>query len=655
MAFSEPRNLLARWLVGSTQDLSAETRQVLLAHLFTRTSAIVFASICETAVCVCAVWLHPKLLYASWLVAVLCLLAVRLGLIRVNCARSDRHQPTPTSLFVFASVLWSVLLGYGVLLCNISGDQSLFLLGNVCAVGVVGGLAGRNAGTPRLVMVQVTMIFGLLAVGAVLSPSAGKVILLFQAPFCAAGFFGVAIRSNKDTVALLSARETSNRLARHDTLTGLPNRARINELLSERTQAGNIRNDSRSHAAARESFAVLLIDLDGFKAINDSLGHAAGDKVLQESARRLGAVLGQDDIAGRLGGDEFVVIASEALLGDEAELLADRIVKVLARPFALNDGLVHIGASVGVSRFPEHGENGPQLLINADRALYAVKRNGKSAFALFNTAAHGSDDNLSLLRSDLEGALETFAGLSVEYQPIVDLASGMVSSREALVRWKHPTRGLLSPAVFIPIAERSGLVRVLGAWVLQRSCEEAAAWADAVVVAVNVSPVQLREPSFAADVERVLSMSGLPPSRLNIEVTETVLMSDDGPTRLNIEELRAMGIGLALDDFGTGFSTMSNLCRFSFDKLKIDSSFVLGAVHRREAAAVVRGIVALARELGIPTTAEGIETPEQLEFVKACGCSSAQGYLLGRPVGGNTIPLAPGPVLAPIQGAALGR
>lgn len=628
---------MARWLVASSQDLSIENRQILLANLFTRTSSIIFASICEIAVCVCAVWLHPNALYAGWLSAVIVLLAIRLLLIRTCCVRSARHQPTLTSHFVFASVMWSALLGFGVLLCNISGDATLFLLGNVCAVGVVGGLAGRNAGTPRLVMAQVTIIFGLLAVGALLSPSSGKIVLLFQAPFCAAGFFGVAIRSNKDTIALLLARETSNRLARHDTLTGLPNRARINELLSELTRAGNTLNDPRNHEAARQSFALLLIDLDGFKAINDSLGHAAGDKVLQESARRLGAVLGDNDVAGRLAGDEFVVIASEASMGDEAELLADRIVKVLARPFVLNDAQVHIGASVGVSRFPEHGENGAQLLINADRALYAVKRNGKSAFALFDVAAHASDDNLSLLRSDLEGALETFASLRVEFQPIFDLASGLVSGREALVRWTHPARGPLSPAIFIPIAERSGLILALGAWVLRRSCEEAAGWTNPVVVAVNVSPVQLREASFAAHVESVLLETGLPPSRLNIEVTETVLMSDDGTTRQNIESLRALGIGLALDDFGTGFSTMSNLCRFSFDKLKIDSSFVLGAVHRREAAAVVRGIVALARELGIPTTAEGIETPEQLAFVRACGCSSAQGFLLGRPEAGHCI------------------
>ncbi len=630
MAFSEPRSPFFKWLAGSAQELSAENRQILLSNLFTRTASIALASICEISVCLTAYYLYPGIGYLAWTLAVIALLIVRLSLIAICCQRSARNEPTPTSLFLLASILWSALLGLGCLLCNISGDQTLFLLGNVCAVGVVGGLAGRNAGVPRLVLIQISIIFVLLGIGAALSPGSGKIVLLFQAPFCAAGFFTVAIRTNRDTVALLLAQETSNRLARHDSLTGLPNRARISELLLNRTDA--------EPALRHGSFAVLLIDLDGFKAINDSLGHAAGDLVLQESAKRLREVLREGDIVGRLAGDEFVAISDEASMSEEVRLLADQIVKTLARPFVLNEVLVRIGASVGISQYPEHGATGPQLLICADRALYAVKRSGKSAFAVFDAKAHASDDSLSLLRSDLEGSLQAFGrGLRMEYQPIVDLASGMISGREALVRWTHPTRGELSPATFVPIAERTGLILALGEWVLRRSCEEAAQWREPVVVAVNVSPVQLREESFAQTVASVLRDCHLPPSRLNIEVTETVLMSDDGPTRRNVEKLRAMGIGLALDDFGTGFSTLSNLCRFSFDTLKIDSSFVRESIHRRESAAVVRGIVALARELGIPTTAEGVETPEQLAFVRACGCTSAQGFLLGRPERGERV------------------
>ncbi|AMM16677.1 diguanylate cyclase [Burkholderia sp. PAMC 28687] len=630
MAFSEPQSPFFKWLVGSAQDLSADNRQVLLSNLFTRTTSIVMASICELSVCLTALYLYPGAGYLAWTLAVLVVLAARLLLIAVCCRRSERNEPTPTSLFLVASIVWSAVLGLGALLCNISGNQTLFLLGNVCAVGVVGGLAGRNAGTPRLVMIQISFIFALLGLGAAMSPGSGKIVLLFQAPFCAAGFFTVALRSNKDTVAMLRAQETSNRLARHDSLTGLPNRARISELLLNRTDA--------EPALRPGSFAVLLIDLDGFKAINDSLGHAAGDLVLQESARRLRAVLRQGDIVGRLAGDEFVAISNDASLSEEVRLLADQIVKTLARPFVLNDALVRIGASVGISQYPEHGDTGPQLLICADRALYAVKRSGKSAFAVFDAQAHASDDSLSLLRSDLEGALQAFgSGLRMEYQAIVNLASGVTTGREALVRWTHPTRGELPPTTFVPIAERTGLILPLGEWVLRRSCEEAAGWREPVVVAVNVSPVQLREETFADLVASVLREYDMAPSRLNIEVTETVLMSDDGPTRRNVERLRAMGIGLALDDFGTGFSTLSNLCRFSFDTLKIDSSFVRESVHRRESAAVVRGIVALARELGIPTTAEGIETDEQLAFVRGCGCTSAQGFFLGRPERGERI------------------
>ncbi|MFM0179581.1 EAL domain-containing protein [Paraburkholderia aspalathi] len=630
MAFSEPRSPFFKWVVSSAQNLSADNRQILLANLFTRTASIVFASICEISVCATAYYLYPRALYAWWGGAVVALLITRLALIWLCCERSARNLPTPTSAFLFASLLWAVLFGYGTFLCNTSGNQTLFLLGNVCAVGVIGGLAGRNAGTPRLVLLQISFILGLLGCGAALSPGSGKLVLLFQAPFCAAGFFTVALRSNRDTVALLLARESSHRLAHQDSLTGLPNRARITELLLERTAAGSLRQNHR--------FAVLLIDLDGFKAINDSLGHAAGDQILQEAAIRLREVLPTGDLVGRLAGDEFVAITDGTALTRDVHLLADRIVKTLARPFTLSEALVHIGASVGVSLYPEHAKTGPQLLICADRALYAVKRSGKSAFSIFDAVRHASDESLSLLRSDLEGAMQSYSDLRMEYQPIVDLADDTISGREALLRWTHPTRGELSPSSFIPTAERTGLILALGEWALLQSCTEAVTWRDAVSVAVNVSPVQLREESFASTVAAILSKTGLPPARLNIEVTETVLLSDDIVTRRNVEKLRALGIGLALDDFGTGFSTMSTLVRFSFDKLKIDSSFVKESVHRRESAAVVRGIVALAREIGMPTTAEGIETQEQLNFVRVCGCTHAQGFLLGKPVRSEEIP-----------------
>lgn len=623
MAFSEPKSAFFRWLVSSDANLSFENRQTLLANLFTRTPEIVFAAICEISVVVTAYYFHRRSLYAAWCAAVVALLAMRLAVIYVCRRRSARKAPTPTALFLFASVLWGLLFGFGTFLCNTSGDSTLFLLGNVCAVGVIGGLAGRNAGTPRLVLVQISAILGLLGWGAALSPGSGKLVLLFQAPFCAAGFFIVALRSNRDTVALLAARERSHRLAHRDSLTGLPNRARISELLLERTSVASSR--------CAHAFAVLLIDLDGFKAINDSLGHAAGDEILQGAAARLCEIAPEGELVGRLAGDEFVVVSDGTPLSADAIALAERIVKTLSQPFVLNDATVHVGASVGIALYPDHGDTGAQLLICADRALYAVKRSGKSASAIFNASTHASNEDLSLIRSDLEGALRDFSGLRMEYQPVVEIATGLVTGREALLRWTHPGRGELLPAAFIPIAERTGLIVPLGEWALRQSCIEALSWPDAAAVAVNVSPVQLTEASFASTVASILRTTGLPPHRLNIEVTETVFLSDDVHTRRNLAKLRAQGVGLVLDDFGTGFSTMSTLVRFSFDKLKIDGSFVKTAVHQSKSAAVVRGIVALARELGMPTTAEGVETNEQLEFVRSCGCTHAQGFLLGRP------------------------
>ncbi|MEM5457368.1 EAL domain-containing protein [Paraburkholderia phytofirmans] len=629
MSFSEPRSAFFRWVISSSPDLSLDNRQVLLANLFTRTREIVFAAICEVSVVATAYYRHPTRLYACWAGAVVALLAVRLILIYLCRRRRASGQPTLTSSFLLASILWSTLFGVGAFLCNISGDPTLFLLGNVCAVGVIGGLAGRNAGTPRLAMIQISFILGFLGLGAALSPGSGKLVLLFQAPFCAAGFVSVALRSNRETISLLKAREHSQYLAHHDSLTGMPNRARVNQLLLDRTEANS--------SPPPQAFALLLIDLDGFKAINDSLGHAAGDGILQEAAGRLREMFADEELVGRLAGDEFVVICDGVFSKNIASSMAERIVHRLSRPFVSPEATVHIGASVGISLYPEHASTGPDLLICADRALYAVKRGGKRAFAVFDPCEHAFDESLSLLRSDLEGALQSFSGLRVEYQPIVAIKDGTVSGREALLRWRHPVRGELSPAAFIPIAERTGLIVALGEWVLRQSCVDALRWRDAATVSVNVSSVQLREDSFAQTVFAILRATNFPAHRLNIEVTESVFLADDVTTRHNLAALRHMGIGLVLDDFGTGFSTMSTLIRFSFDRLKIDGSFVKEALHTKKCAAVVRGIVALTREIGMPTTAEGVETKEQFEFVRACGCTNAQGFLLGRPARAQSI------------------
>ncbi|RDU96683.1 putative bifunctional diguanylate cyclase/phosphodiesterase [Trinickia dinghuensis] len=629
MAFSEPGSALFKWVASSVPGLSATNRQALLANLFTRTPEILFAAICEVSVAATACYRHRTPLYGYWIAAILALLATRLTLICACRRRAASDQPTFTSAYLFASILWSALFGFGAFLCNTSGDPTLFLLGNVCAVGVIGGLAGRNAGTPRLAMVQISLILGLLGLGAALSPGEGKIILLFQAPFCAAGFFSVALRSNRDTVSLLKAREHSHHLAVHDSLTGLPNRARINELLLERTEASETRKTS--------SFALLLIDLDGFKAINDSLGHAAGDRILQEAAGRLSEMFAHNDLVGRLAGDEFVAICDGVFSENIANSMAARIVKQLSQPFVLPEGTVHIGASVGISLYPDHANTGPELLICADRALYAVKRGGKRAFAVFDANEHAFDESLSLLRSDLEGALQSFSGLRMEYQSIIALHDGSISGREALLRWKHPVRGELSPAAFIPIAERTGLIVALGEWVLRQSCADAMTWRDAATLSVNVSPVQLQEDSFASTVAAILQQTNFPVQRLYIEVTETVFLADDVRTRRNLTKLRDMGIGLVLDDFGAGFSTMSTLVRFSFDRIKIDGSFVKEALHSEKAAAAVRAIVSVARDMGMPTTAEAVETHQQLEFVRACGCTYVQGFLLGLPARAESI------------------
>jgi len=300
---------------------------------------------------------------------------------------------------------------------------------------------------------------------------------------------------------------------------------------------------------------------------------------------------------------------------------------------------VRIDASFGVAHYPTDGTDADAVLTAADKALYAVKRSGKGDVAVYDRNRHAGEADLLNLRSDLEAALVGDAEeLWLEYQPMVSADNGRVTGREALVRWRHPVRGAVGPVDFIPMAEASGLIIRLGEVVLRRACLDATGWAESVSVAVNVSPVQLRNANLAAAVVSALASSGLPADRLEVEVTETALLSDDAVTRENMLRLRELGVKLVLDDFGTGYSSLSNLCRFRFDRIKVDGSFVREALQRKESAAVVRATVALARELGVPTTAECIETLEQLDFIRVCGCTDVQGYLLGKPAPNTSIP-----------------
>ncbi len=417
----------------------------------------------------------------------------------------------------------------------------------------------------------------------------------------------------------VAAEQRIRQLAHFDTLTGLANRASFSERLEARL------------ACPENSLSLLFIDLDGFKLVNDTLGHPAGDGLLRMVAERLRGVCRETGITiGRLGGDEFAVLCPCI---DEGAIkrLATGIIDALSMPYTLDSGQqVQVGVSIGIAIAPLHGGNADVLCAHADIALYAAKAGGKGMFWIFSPDLELGMQHAMRLEAGLKKSLQTGEGLFVFYQPIVDAVTQKVSTREALLRWHHPDTGWVSPAEFIPIAERSGLIFDLGARVLQTACRDAAGWADGARVAVNISPVQLGKGTLLQTVLNALTLSGLSPDRLEVEVTETAIVKDRSSVG-DLRQLRAIGVHVALDDFGTGYSTFSALRAFPFDKIKIDGSFVRAAVEHPDAAAIVRAICDLGKRLNVVTVAEGVETRAHLDRVLEEGCMEIQGYLFGRP------------------------
>ena len=429
----------------------------------------------------------------------------------------------------------------------------------------------------------------------------------------------VAVRDQRER---LSTEARMRALAFTDALTGLPNRARLGDLLDHRV------------AAMREGgagFVVQLINLDRFKLVNETLGPGSGDALLRIVAARLQAATGEEDVVARLGGDEFVVLQTATGEAADPQRLAERIVEMMARPFLLDGQPVNIGASVGLALAPMNGNAPDVLLRNADLAMRQAKAEGKATFRLFDPALAERVEARRILEADMRAALEV-GSFELHYQPLVDPASSLVTGAEALVRWNHPKRGLVSPADFIPLAEETGLIAQLGEWVLRTACRDAMGWPGALKVAVNLSPIQFRDDRLPDLVRAVLAKTGLSADRLELEITEGVLLHDEHRTLAMLSKLRMAGVGIAMDDFGTGYASLSYLRRFPFSKIKIDRSFVSQLPADTESAAIVRAILTMAACLGMTTTVEGVETPAQYAFVAAERCGQIQGYYVSRPL-----------------------
>jgi diguanylate cyclase (GGDEF)-like protein len=431
------------------------------------------------------------------------------------------------------------------------------------------------------------------------------------------------LRVRRGAMELQASEAQAQHLAFHDTLTGLPNRALFDDRL-ERALAEVRRNPE-------SQIALLYLDLDRFKHVNDTMGHPAGDELIREMARRLTQAVRESDTVSRIGGDEFAIIQTKISSVHDAEVLCRRIIESMTAAFDLLQSQVFVGVSIGVAMAPANALDRIELTRKADIALYHAKAAGRGRHVMFADSMDASLRQRRLIERDLRAALRSGEQLKVFYQPLYAAKTGEVTGVEALVRWEHPRDGFRSPAIFIPIAEESGVIEPLGDWILTEACTAAAHW-PIKKVAVNVSAVQLRSPRFAMRVLDTLKRTGLKPERLELELTETALMESAEQCAPNIRTLRAAGVGIALDDFGTGYSSLSHLREFEVDRVKIDRSFVNGIDRTGDGTAIIQAIVDLAQATGLKITAEGVETEEQSAFLAKIGCNELQGFLLSRPM-----------------------
>jgi diguanylate cyclase (GGDEF)-like protein len=524
---------------------------------------------------------------------------------------------------------WSALyaLTLGLTCCQLtalSREADTFALGLATCTGFTLAFVTRSAGRPRTLLLQIAGIASPQIYALVELPMPHGLIYAALVGGLAIAAMVMGRHGYQRIVALFEADEANRRMARQDMLTGLLNRFAINQA-SEQALA-------EVESRPGESVAVIIVDLDRFKEINDTLGHAVGDGVIVETAQRLSALAGPDWRVARMGGDEFMIVAQgRGFRGEDVEAIGKKIVASLSHPFEIERLAVSGSASVGVAVYPEHGREMAELMKFADFALYEAKREGRGRCRLFDATMRRRLAEERLLETELEQAIREDQ-LEVWYQPIQNIDTGAVRGYEALVRWRHPTRGLVPPAVFVPIAERNDSILALGQIVLEKACKTASNWDRRISIAVNLSPSQFRRPELLVEgVKCALARAGLEPERLYLEITESLLMEDTPQTRAAINELAELGVKFSLDDFGVGFSSLAYIQSYPFSKIKIDRKFVENIDRDRVSSAIVASVCALAERIDMEVIAEGVETPVQSRALRELGVEFAQGYLYGRP------------------------
>ncbi len=616
----------------SDRTVADEVRRSLVETLFVSSTSLGTGAVCGAAVSA-AIALHTA---DPWLAMIAISIALTGALRLVHAiyfapGRDSIDGESTRSEITYEVGAWAFSLQLGLmtlLSLTRSDDALLHLLAAATTIGYSAGICGRNAGRPVIAIGQLALGAAPTSIGLFLSPEPlrwvlGVVILVFMI-----GMLDITLQTYSAVLKAMSATQEQKRLtarferlARYDTMTGLENRGAF----QERLQA-----EVADVLAVGDKLAVLWLDLDKFKEINDSLGHPTGDRVLCNVARHLSSIVDGRGSVARFGGDEFVLLA-RGKKDETASELAGEVMRALAVPMNIDGVSIQVTGSIGGAVAPDHGTDADTLLQHADMALYHAKANGRNDFCLFETAMEEEFLELRRLEAALKLAIEN-EELEVYYQPIVDLRTGEITCCEALLRWHHPELGPVSPARFIPLAESTGLISPISQWVLGQACAAAAQWPDTVSVAVNMSPALLKDLHLSHMILSSLYTSGLAARRLELEITESVLLEENAQSNSLIQEFQKIGLKLSIDDFGTGYSSLTYLKKYRFDKIKIDTSFIADVTRSKEARAIIHALVGLAAELDMEIVAEGIETETQLGYVTGARCTAAQGFYLGRPV-----------------------
>ncbi|MDR6789979.1 diguanylate cyclase (GGDEF)-like protein [Sphingomonas sp. BE138] len=621
-----------RDLRHSDHRITAQVRAVLIDSLYASPQSLVIGAVTSTTIAGVVAWAANDL----WLAACAVLIGV-IGALRIGDALRPlpRDAEAPVSVrrheleYRLGALAYSGLLGlFGFLTLTRTDDGTLQLLAVTTSIGYAAGIAGRNAGRPLIALGQLCCASLPLVVGLLIAFEPLKLVLAVVIALFVVAMMDITLQTYG---AILKATIVSNEnaalaahhaaMARRDDLTGLSNRTAFREQFEDRL---------RALPGSGGKMALYWLDLDRFKEVNDTFGHLAGNALLAAVAARLHRRFGADSVVARLGGDEFAILHA---VGDrhEAAEIGTAILELVRAPVAHDGHSLRTGASVGVAIAPENGRDADTLLKNADLALYRAKESGRGQSYFYEPVMDEKIERRRQLDSELQGALER-GEFHLLYQPIYDLGGTRILSCEVLLRWTNRHHGAVSPAEFIPIAEDNGTIDAIGHWVLYQACRAARDWPAEMTIAVNLSPIQLRATHLPAVVFDALSASGLPPERLNLEVTESVLLEDVDASLAALEALNRLRVCTTLDDFGTGYSSLSYLTRFPFQTLKIDRSFVTDLDHSPASIAIVQTVVDLAAKLGMRTVAEGVETQAQLDQLRRTRCDAVQGYLLARPM-----------------------